>query len=245
MTSSLRRHGWAPQRNHGKLRTSLSFPPIGTMKRFSIHVAVFWAVVSLSAWAASPAWAIYKIVGPDGTVTFSDTPPSSGQGKVSELAPGGGATPPAVDTLPQPLRDAVRKYPATLYTTPDCRGCDAGRQLLQDRGVPYTERTVTTAADMQAYRHVAGNDDRFPLLTLGGTRLAVGFNASSWSEALDAAGYPRHAELPRSYVQPQPSPLAPPKVTPARPASGSSDAGHRQPPVLPPPNPKAPPGFQF
>ena len=215
------------------------------MKRPSSNAAVFCAVLGLATWAASPAWAIYKIVGPDGTVTFSDTPPSSERGRISELPPGGGATPSVTDSLPRELRDAARKYPATLYTTPNCGGCDAGRQLLQQRGVPYTEKTITTAADLQAYQRIAGNDDRLPLLTLGNTRLAVGFSASAWSDALDAAGYPRHAELPRSYVQPQPSPLAPPRVAPTPPAVKPSAAEHRQPPVLPPPNPKAPPGFQF
>lgn len=216
------------------------------MKRPSSHAALFCALLGLAMWAASPAWAIYKIVGPDGTVTFSDTPPSSDRGRISEQPSGGGAAPSVTDSLPRALRDAARKYPATLYTTPNCGGCDAGRQLLQQRGVPYTEKTVTTAADLQAYKRIAGNDDRLPLLTLGDTRLAVGFSASAWSDALDAAGYPRRAELPRGYVRPQPAPLAPPPEAAAMRKPGTAgQAGHREPPVLPPPNPKAPPGFQF
>ena len=216
------------------------------MKRLPHTAFVLCALLGLGTWASSPAWAVYKIVGPDGAVTFSDTPPISGKDKIIQAAPAGGAAPSVIDTLPQPLRDAARKYPATLYTTPQCGACDAGRELLQQRGIPYTEKTVTTEADMLAYKRIAGVEDRLPLLTLGSTRLPVGFSQNGWDTALDAAGYPKHTELPRSYSRPQPAPLAPaapPKPQPG--ASGAETSGLSATPVLPPPNPKAPPGFQF
>lgn len=217
------------------------------MKRLPRHTAlVFCALLGLGTGASSPAWAVYKIVGPDGAVTFSDTPPSSGKDKIIQVAPAGGSSPSVIDALPQPLRGAAREYPATLYTTPRCGACDAGRELLQQRGIPYTEKTVTTEADMRAYKHIAGVEDRLPLLTLGSTKLPIGFSQGGWDTALDAAGYPKHTELPRSYSPPQPTslaPAAPPKPRPG--SSGPEESGLSTTPVLPPPNPKAPPGFQF
>lgn len=194
--------------------------------------------------ASAPAWAIYKIVGPDGQITFSDIPPSNpGKDKVQQLSVSGQPQP---DTarLPAALREAMRKYPVTLYVTHDCPACDAGRKLLQERGVPFSERTVNTPADIQAYKKLVGDDLRMPRLALGSTRLSAGFNAESWNAALDAAGYPSKNELPKGYTQPAPQPLAPPRVEAPK---ASAPAGSALPavPVKPPPNPKAPPGFQF
>lgn len=194
--------------------------------------------------ASAPAWAIYKIVGPDGQVTFSDMPPSNpGKDKVQPLSVSGQSQP---DTrrLPAALREATRKYPVTLYVTHDCPACDAGRKLLQERGVPFSERTVNTPADIEAYKKLVGDDLRMPRLALGSTRLSAGFSAESWNNALDAAGYPSKNELPKGYAQPAAQPLAPPKVEAPK---ASEPAGSALPavPVKPPPNPKAPPGFQF
>jgi len=204
--------------------------------------------VALGAGASTPAWAIYKIVAPDGSVTFSDVPPSSMQGKKVESLSAHGAVQPAesndLAALPAALRQAVRKYPVTLYTTPQCDACDAARQFLLQRGVPFSEKTVSTNADIQAYKAQSGGSDRLPLITIGSTRLPPGFNSSSWATALDAAGYPKSNELPRGYVRPAPTPLAPASA-PRHDAAHNPASAPALPPVLPPPNPNAPKGFQF
>jgi len=203
---------------------------------------------ALAASASAPAWAIYKIVAPDGSVTFSDVPPSSTQGKKVETLNAHGAAQAAeandLAALPTALRQAVRKYPVTLYTTPQCDACDAARDFLQQRGVPFSEKTVTTNADIQAYKAQSGGSDRLPLLTIGSTRLPPGFSSSNWATALDAAGYPKSSELPRGYVRPAPTPLAPPSA-PRHDTAHNPASAPAQPSVLPPPNPNAPKGFQF
>ncbi|MGC9163127.1 MAG: glutaredoxin family protein [Thiomonas sp.] len=206
------------------------------------------AAIGLGLWSAGPAWAIYKIIGPDGSVTFSDLPPSSPQGKtVQSLGAGPAAAPKTADAdFPPALRDAARKYPVTLYTTPQCDACDAARDFLQQRGIPFTEKTVTSNADIKAYKALSQGSDRLPLLAVGNTRLPPGFSSSSWGTALDVAGYPKTNVLPRSYARPKATELVPPPpaatgTNTAPGAAGSAAA----PPVQPPPNPNAPKGFRF
>ena len=199
-------------------------------------------LVGLLCAGTAPAWAIYKIVGPDGQVTFSDMPPPPGKGKVQTLD-GTPSTP--VSTMrdfPPALRDAARKYPVTLFTTRSCPACDEGRQYLRERGIPYVEKTVTTSADIEDFKKFGGQEARFPLLTLGSTKLPTGFSASAWGDALDAAGYPKANELPQSYKQPAPQPLVAPKVEKK---ASPAERGLPDVPVRPPENPNAPPGFQF
>ena len=82
--------------------------------------------------AALPAHAQYKVVGPDGKVTYTDRPPPTSGSKVTSLSSRGvvasGPTDPA---LPLELREPAAKYPVTLYTvTGACEPCQSARQLL-------------------------------------------------------------------------------------------------------------------
>lgn len=216
------------------------------MKRPNRSAIVLPAALGLCLWAANPAWAIYKIVAPDGSVTFSDVPPSTVQGKsVQSLTAGGSAiSQNKFEGFPAALRDAARKYPVTLYTAPQCDACDAARAFLQQRGIPFVEKTITSNADIKAYKALSDGSDRLPFIAIGATKLSAGFSSSNWGIALDAAGYPKTNVLPRTYVNPQPAALVPPpaakKDAPAKTTSGPSE-----PTVLPPPNPNAPKGFQF
>ena len=65
------------------------------------------------------------------------------------------ATPSEAGALPYPLRQAVQRYPVTLYTSDKCNPCNSARELLQKRGVPFTEKTITTAEDGQAFAALA------------------------------------------------------------------------------------------
>ena len=154
---------------------------------------------------ASLAQPVYKIVGPDGKVTFSDKPPpSADKGKVT--TPGAAAAGGSGNAdLPYELRQVANKYPVTLYTSATCGPCDSGRSLLKSRGIPFTERTISTPEDQQALERLAG-DSNLPYATIGSQRLK-GFSDLEWSQYLDAAGYPSSSALPKSYRYPAPSPL--------------------------------------
>ena len=202
-----------------------------------------WAMTLGLLTAASSAQALYKFVGPDGKVTYTDRPPTE-TGKVQPLSSSG--TPEGTESLPFELRQIAARYPVTLYTTGNCQACDAGRMQLRQRGVPYSERTVTTAEDTEAYTKLAGTAD-LPLLQIGNQQIR-GYSQSEWSSYLDAAGYPKQSRLPNTYQFTAATPLVPPKPTPA-PQAGTgapTPATPQQGGTSPQPaTGNAPPGFKF
>ena len=165
---------------------------------------------------AAQAQTVYRIVGADGKVTFSDKPPvTANQGKV--VGTGVGANGAASNVgLPFELRQVASKYPVTLYTSSKCAPCDTGRALLAGRGVPFIERTVNTNEDSESLQRISG-DTSLPFLTIGGQRLK-GFTDAEWTQYLDAAGYPKSSLLNANYRNPAPTPLvAVQKPAPAAP----------------------------
>jgi len=198
-----------------------------------------WAAAALAAGcAAAPAWALYKVVGPDGKVTYTDRPPTSAQGQAVPVGrqQGGSA---ADASLPYALRTVAEKFPVVMYTTANCEPCDRGRDLLRTRGVPFRERTVTTDSDREAWHRQFPNTAT-PLLTVGSQRIE-GLQVETWHSYLDAAGYPKESALPASYRGPAPQALAPaPAPTPA--AAPTAQARREPEPAAPPPTPG---GFRF
>lgn len=154
------------------------------------------------------AQGVYRIVGPDGKVTFSDQPPPAAQAKPVAGASGGsaGAAPAGGNAaLPFELRRVAGQFPVTLYTGKDCSPCNSGRNLLNSRGIPYVERTVTTPEDAAALTRLAG-EPTVPVLTIGSQQIK-GYSDVQWGQYLDAAGYPKQSQLPANYRRPQPEPL--------------------------------------
>jgi len=179
------------------------------------------------------ALAQYKIIGPDGKVTYSDVPPAPNQGKAATLQLGGAGNA-GVDLagLPADLRQAVSRYPVVLYATGNCAPCDAGRDLLLRRGVPFTERRVESSADIEALSRLSG-DRTLPVLTIGQQKLKA-FSAGDWNSYLDAAAYPASSKLPAGYRRPPSTPMV---AAPAAP--GAAAAGGQTPAAEPRPEPAA------
>jgi glutaredoxin len=164
--------------------------------------ALRWALLTV-ALATLPAHALFRVVGPDGKVTYTDRPESSSGSKVQSVnASGGGAS---TALLPFELRQAAQRYPVTLYSSAECTPCDAGRQLLRDRGIPYTEKTVSTIEDAEALQRIAGGRD-LPVLTIG-SQILRGLQRTDWASYLDAADYPKESKLPSTYQHPAATPL--------------------------------------
>ena len=174
------------------------------------------AMVSFQAQAQQ----VYRIIGPDGKLVFSDRPPPvpTLDTRVSEVNVSGGTGKPAPAGVPFELRQVVLKYPVVLYTGDNCAPCSAGRSLLTSRGVPFSEKTVKTEADMAALQSLSG-EAVLPLLTIGGQRLK-GFSSAEWTQFLNAADYPKSSVLLPSYRMPRPLPLAAEPLLPTSPASG-------------------------
>ena len=205
----------------------------------------FFLLLATTLAAAAPAaLAQYKVVGPDGSVTYTDRPPPAEAGKsgVMQRSPQAGGAP--ATPMPVELREAMRRYPVTLYATTDCPPCDAGRKLLQDRGIPFTEKRVLSEEDAEAMQRLTGART-VPSLTIGSQALR-GLAEADWQIYLDTAGYPRESILPRNYQAPAATPLveqrpaAAPTRTAQRPAAASAPTA----PAAPPPAP-TPGGIRF
>jgi len=219
--------------------------PSKVPRRAPQAVLALIAVAAGLAASALQAQPVYRIVGPDGKVTFSDRPLAAETGAAKGGTPTTGAGTAGAQTLPYELRQAVQKYPVVLYTSADCAPCGAGRALLTGRGIPFSEKTVATAADSQALQRLSG-ETSLPFLTIGSQQLK-GFSDAEWSQFLDAAGYPKSSILPASYRAPAPSALA--TVAPA-PASAPAASAEPRPapsalPVQTPASPGNPAGIKF
>jgi len=152
----------------------------------------------------SNAQAVYRVVGPDGKVTFSDKPPAPSD-RVTATGPAGKSVGGAGAALPYELRQVAGKYPVTLYTSSNCAPCGSGRALLSNRGIPFAEKTVNTAEDSDALQRISG-ESSLPFLTIGGEQIK-GYSDAEWTQFLDAAGYPKSSVLPAGYLSPAATPL--------------------------------------
>lgn len=199
-----------------------------------VHSLVFVAMAWLAG--SGPALGQYKVVGPDGGVTYTDRPPADTRLRVTPLGqtPGAAAAAQGNENLPAELRQLRQRYPVTLYTSADCTACDTGRQWLAQRGIPYRERQVGTEQDAQALGNLIGART-VPALTIGAQPVR-GFSETDWAAYLDAAGYPRESKLPRGW---QPPPATALVEAPARPAVSAAPAPRE--PVRPPAAAPAPP----
>ena len=205
--------------------------------------AVFISATALFS-PQSQAQQVFRIVGPDGKVTFSDKPPVETNAKVTTgtgaNAAGGGSGNAA---LPFELRQVAQKYPVTLYTGDNCSPCQSARTLLLSRGIPFAEKTVNTNDDAQALQRLSG-DTSLPFATIGGQQLR-GFSDSEWTQFLNAAAYPSTSILPANYRQPPATPMV---AVSAAPANTPARAAAAPPPAPAPqaaPAPSNPAGIRF
>jgi glutaredoxin len=164
------------------------------------NAAILVALLTLS----TASQALYKVVGPDGKITYTDVQPSPGKtGKVTPI--GSSTAPQNAVNLPLELRQPAARYPVTLYVTNACEPCNTGRQFLRQRGVPFNERSVTTVEDVDALQRLTGGREA-PALTIG-AQTVRGLSQEIWTSYLDAAGYPRESRLPINYQYPVAAPL--------------------------------------
>nr|WP_034387947.1 glutaredoxin family protein [Comamonas composti] len=189
-------------------------------------------ILAVPALPSANAQTVYRHVGPDGRVTFSDRPERQDSASAPVAQPSSPGS--AANDLPYALRQVVGRYPMTLYTGSDCSPCDQARQLLRNRGIPFNERLILTAADQAALQKISG-DTSLPFATLGSQHLR-GFGAQEWTQYLDAAGYPASSQLPPRYRAPSATPLTQPEtrsvpksapVAPAAPANTAPPAASK------------------
>ncbi len=218
----------------------------------SAEVLLMMLLLVLLLVLPAAALAQFKIVQPDGSITYTDRPPLASEARVTDLRSGRAVIAPgqsAQTELPATLRGVAQRYPVTLYVSADCAPCAQARTLLQRRGVPYAEKTITTDLDTLALERLVGTR-LVPSLTIGPQPLR-GFAEQDWTTYLDAAGYPRESMLPRGWKLSSPTPLTSPSATDAQPATTAGPLV--RPATLPPPSstpspadlPASPTGIRF
>ena len=160
--------------------------------------------------SSESAWALYKVVGPDGRVTYTDRPPPEGAKSVTELqvrvpAPVAASKPAAT---PQDSKQAASPLPPTvdLFTGSACDRCEEARSWLVGRGIPYREFRVDSDEDRVAYRDTMGGKSLPGLRTSrGSTR---GFSNTRWRNLIEEAGYSSSTQLPDNWRPAPATPLA-------------------------------------
>lgn len=155
---------------------------------------------------------MYRWVDDNGKVHYSDRAPLSGAKNVKRqsMSAGQGSSAP----LPYALQQAVRNFPVTLYTSADCgESCVQARELLNKRGVPYSEATVADEAGLAQLKTLSGGNV-VPVMTVG-REVYKGFESGAYNAALDNAGYPTSSLLPPGVQARQPVTKPVQKAAPA------------------------------
>ena len=164
---------------------------------------------------------LYRWVDESGKVHYSDRAPSAGAKDLQKqsLSAAQGSS----IQLPYALQQAVKNFPVALYTSDACKEtCAQARQLLDKRGVPYSETTVTDEADLAQLKKISG-DTVVPVVTVG-REVQKGFESGIYNSALDNAGYPASSLLPPGVQARKPVTKPVKKTVPAAGAEGASAA---------------------
>jgi glutaredoxin len=189
------------------------------MQARTIALCVFAA--SLAApFFANAQTTVYRWVDKDGKVQFSDSPPPAEAKGASQRRMGGGET--ADSPLPYATQVAARRNPVALYTGTSCRElCARGRELLEQRGIPFVEHDAeSNRADREALKNLTGTTE-VPVLVVGENKFK-GFDESAWHASLDGAGYPK-TRLPGQLPLRTVAPSAPPPKAPDTPPAPAPD----------------------
>jgi hypothetical protein len=166
------------------------------------------SLISLALLASgADAQTMYRWVDKDGKVHYSDQPPPKEIKKVDRPR----ISPSTIETsgVSYGAQKAAQDFPVTLYTAASCGpDCDMARAFLRKRGVPFTEKAITSADESAAFKKLFNADALYlPSISVGSLK-QQGFEESSWNGMLDNAGYPRTA-IPGA------TPAAPPESAPA------------------------------
>jgi glutaredoxin len=158
---------------------------------------------------------LYRWVDSQGKVHYGDVPPVDAD-QVETMKFNDAAAPD--EYLPYETRRAQQNFPVTLYVADNCADpCNQARALLDKRGIPFSEKTLRTKEEIDAFKALY-DFDSVPALFIGKT-LLKDFLADQWNNELDIAGYPKTApyRVPKALATPKAA--VPPAETPATPAA--------------------------
>lgn len=123
-----------------------------------------------------------------GKTVISDSPPP---GKAKAVSKAGVSAEPG-DNLPFAVKKAMEAFPVTLFTAADCISeCKQARDLLNARGVPFTEKLIQKPEEAEELKQLVG-DLFVPSIKVGNQKFR-GVEPSAYNNLLDLAGYPKTA----------------------------------------------------
>lgn len=132
----------------------------------------------------------YRWTDTTGQTVVSDTPPP---GRAKGVTKTGGSAEPS-DGVSFAIKKAAEAFPVILYTTADCiNECKNARDLLNGRGVPFTEKMLLKNEEVEELKQLVG-DAFVPSIKVGNQRFR-GFEAGAYNNLLDLANYPKSAPL--------------------------------------------------
>ena len=184
----------------------------------SVIARVLAFAAAASCFSAVAQSTLYRWVDKDGKVIFSDTPPPADVKDATQKRYGQ-----AIPDQEQPYatQQAMKRNPVMLYVVPNCDPCAKGRELLSNRGVPFSERDAQSNIETQQALKKLTGDLNVPLLVIGENRIK-GFEEGSWNSALDTAGYPKERPYGQAPTQPTNANIPSAPKEPPKEAAGSA-----------------------
>ena len=147
-------------------------------------------ITALTCIATAHAQTTYRWVDKkSGRTVYSDQPPPAGiNATVNNKSPAAGSS-----QIPYAARQAAERFPVTLYTSADCVDlCKQARDLLNKRGVPFTEKMMRDKQEIDDLNKRFGGQMVAPSISIGSQNL-LGLDPTAWNNILDLAGYPATA----------------------------------------------------
>ncbi|MDR1934045.1 MAG: glutaredoxin family protein [Candidatus Accumulibacter sp.] len=155
---------------------------------FSFRPILFLAAIAVVL--PCGAQTTYRWITESGETVYSDQPPPPGTRVIEKIE---GSRQEGGPDLPYATRLAAEKYPVTLYTMANCKEtCASARTLLNGRGIPFSEKLISTQEELDEVSKEFGGEMVIPSLRVG-TQNFRGFEAGSWNNLLDLAGYSKTA----------------------------------------------------
>ena len=148
-------------------------------------------VASLLAIAAASAQTVYKSVGADGKVVYSDRAPTTGRlEKTMKFELASSALPASAasymeqfrKTHPPGAEPAAAGKGVTLYSAVWCGYCKQAKAWLGGHGVAYTNVDIDAPGGTAALAQASGGGTGIPVLVVDGQKLN-GFSADAYDAA--------------------------------------------------------------
>ena len=176
------------------------------MKAGFIMAAAWLAVASAPLSAAQ----LYQWKDAQGQTVYSDQQPPPSVRSSQKKTFKGSANDGGESYITQSARE---KFPITLYASACGTPCDLARQLLKERGAPFSNKDPQASPDAQAELKKLTGRLNVPVLIVGNDKFD-GFEPDKWQAALDRAGYPKSA-LPTGKPTLETAPAAGPASSPS------------------------------